>query len=207
MNFVQRAPVGDLHVSHGLTYVSLACGLAAIAAAARPDGHVAGACLALAALADTFDGRFARLFARTQRQHAVGGQIDSLVDACVFGMAPVAVLGMQAPPAPGVEAGLWWAAALAYVLATVTRLGSFNVEGNSRSFVGVPTPAIALIWSSVLLFTAPPALVASLFVATAASMVAPIAIRRPRPSVLALFAGWAGALVAVHALAAVRALG
>jgi len=202
MSHDRRAPFHDFHVSHGLTYGSLACGLLAVAAAARADGHLAGAFLALAALADTFDGRFARLFTRTDRQAAAGGEIDSLVDACVFGMVPVIVLWMQAPPVGGVEAALWWVAALGYVLAVVTRLAFFNVEGDSSRFVGVPTPAIALVWSSVLLWAPPAAIVAGLLIAAAAAMVAPIVIPRPRPAVLAIFAGWAATLVLVHVLGA-----
>jgi CDP-diacylglycerol--serine O-phosphatidyltransferase len=201
MNGIRRAPLHDVHISHLLTYASLACGLGAIAAAARPNGHLAGLCLALAALADTFDGRFARLFVRTERQAAAGGEIDSLVDACVFGMAPVTVLWMQAPAA-GWAATLWWAAALVYVLAAVTRLGFFNLEDDARTFVGIPTPAIALVWSSLLLSTPSAPLVACLFVAAAAGMVAPIVIPRPRPVVLALFAGWAAVLVLGHVLGA-----
>jgi phosphatidylserine synthase len=202
MKRVPRAPLYDFHLSHGLTYGSLACGLGAIAAAGRPDGHLAGLCLALAALADTFDGRVARLFARTERQSAIGGEIDSLVDACVFGMTPVIVLWMQTPPASAWAVGLWWAAALVYVLAVITRLGFFNLHEDAGTFVGVPTPAIALIWSSVLFSTPAPAIVACLFVATAAGMVAPIAIPRPRPAGLAAFAGWAAVLVVGHLLGA-----
>jgi len=202
MSDARRAPLHDFHVSHGLTYGSLACGLVAVAAAARADGHLAGAFMALAALADTFDGRFARLFTRTDRQAAAGGEIDSLVDACVFGMVPIMVLWMQAPPGAGLGATLWWAAALIYVLAVVTRLAFFNVEADSSQFVGVPTPAIALVWSSALLWAPSASIVAGLLVAAAIGMVAPIVIPRPRPAVLAVFAGWAATLVLVHVLRA-----
>ena len=58
--------------------------------AGRPA--TAGGWLAAAALLDTFDGRFARCFDRTPRQRRVGGELDSLVDVCAFGMAPVVVL-------------------------------------------------------------------------------------------------------------------
>jgi phosphatidylserine synthase len=197
-----HAPLYDIHVSHGLTYTSLACGLGAMAAGAGQNGHLAGACLALAALADTFDGRFARLFARTERQTATGGQIDSLVDACIFGMAPIAILWTQAPPATSAVSVLWWAAALIYLVAVVTRLGSFNVDADTRVFVGVPTPAIALVWSTTLLSTPAAPVVAVLFVVTAALMLAPIVIPRPRPPVLSVFAGWGVALIGVHLLGA-----
>jgi CDP-diacylglycerol--serine O-phosphatidyltransferase len=201
MRLPVRAPYRDFHVSHGLTYMSLACGIAAIAAGPVAGGaHIAGACLALAALADTFDGRFARLFQRTERQADAGGQLDSLVDACVFGIAPIAVLATHAAPPPGAAAVLWWLAAFAYCMAVVTRLGFFNVEGDRQAFVGVPTPAVALVWSTVLLSLPSPPLVTATYVAAAAAMVAPVVIPRPRAPVLALFAAWAAALLWAHAV-------
>jgi CDP-diacylglycerol--serine O-phosphatidyltransferase len=194
-----RAPVGDLHVSHGLTYVSLACGVAAVATSSAPEGaYVAGACLALAALADTFDGRFARLFARTERQAAAGGTIDSLVDACVFGMAPIAVLARLATPPPGLEALIWWVAASIYAVAAVTRLAFFDIERDHCTFVGVPTPAIALVWSSALLFVPSAPVVIAMYMVMAVLMVAPIVIPRPRATALAVFAIWAAGLVVAH---------
>jgi phosphatidylserine synthase len=194
-----EAPYRDVHISNALTYASLACGLIALAAGAVPHGvHVAGASLALAALADTFDGRFARLFRRSDRQKDAGGQLDSLVDACVFGVVPIAVLARYAAPDPGGGTLVWWSAAFGYCLAVVTRLGSFNVSGDDRLFVGIPTPAVALIWSTMLLAQPSATFVAAAFLAAAAAMVAPIAIARPRRAVLALFAAWAVALVLTH---------
>jgi CDP-diacylglycerol--serine O-phosphatidyltransferase len=199
MSTTVRAPFAELHISHGLTYVSLACGVAAIATSAVPGGtHMAGACLALAAVADTFDGRFARLFARSERHTAAGGAIDSLVDACVFGMAPIAVFARHATPAPGLEALIWWMAASIYAVAAVTRLAFFNIESDQRTFVGVPTPAIALLWSSVLLTIPSSLLVIAMFVVMAVLMVAPLVIPRPRAPGLAVFTLWAAGLLLVH---------
>jgi CDP-diacylglycerol--serine O-phosphatidyltransferase len=200
MSRTRPAPIDDLHISHALTYVSLACGIGAMAGARPGAPHVAGACLALAALADTFDGRYARLFARTERQAAAGGAIDSLVDVCVFGIAPVAVLTAIAPPVSALETLLWWTAAFVYVLAAVTRLAFFNVEDDRTSFVGVPTPAIALLWSSALLSVPSALFVTVFYLVTGAAMVAPVVIPRPRPLVLSLFAGWAVLLLVIHAL-------
>jgi phosphatidylserine synthase len=122
------------------------------------------------------------------------------VDACVFGVTPIVVLAGHAAPAPGAAASVWWLSAFVYSVAVVTRLGFFNLEGDHGAFVGVPTPAIALVWSTILLFAPWPALVAVLFLATAAVMIAPIVIPRPRLAVLALFAGWAAALIVTHAV-------
>jgi CDP-diacylglycerol--serine O-phosphatidyltransferase len=198
-----RAPIGDLHLSHGLTYVALGCGLAAVAAGQTVEGrHIAGGCLAMAALADTFDGRFARLFTRSRRQSAVGGQIDSLVDASVFGIVPVVILARFAGPDPGALAACWWLAALVYGIATVTRLAFFNLQPETAGFVGLPTPAVALAWSSVLFVTVPSSVAAAMFVCLAAAMTVPLVIPRPRGLALALFAAWAVGLAGLHMMQA-----
>ena len=88
-----KAPIHDLHVGNLLTYGSLAAALAAVAVSGVAGAPAAGGWLALAALLDTFDGRFARCFERTSRQRRIGCEIDSLVDVCAFGMGPVVVLG------------------------------------------------------------------------------------------------------------------
>lgn len=203
-----RAPVHDLHVGNLLTYGSLAAALAAVAAAhgagapaAAGASAVAGGWLALAALLDTFDGRFARCFERSPRQRRIGGELDSLVDACAFGVAPVVVVAAVALPLPGggPPAAAWWGSALAYVSAVVTRLGFYNVEGDDSRFVGLPTPAAALVWSTYLLWPAPsPWLAPVLFVGCALAMIAPITIPRPRAPGLAAFALWAVCLTLWH---------
>ena len=97
------APIEDIHASNLLTYVALAAALGAVAMAVEKSSFAAaGALLAGTALADTFDGRFARRFPRTERQRQVGAQLDSLVDAIVFGLAPVVV----ASALPGRREGL-----------------------------------------------------------------------------------------------------
>jgi CDP-diacylglycerol--serine O-phosphatidyltransferase len=195
-----RAPVYDLHPSNLLTYASLFAGLGAIAAArGYGSAAAAGALLALAALADTFDGRFARRFRRSERQGQLGRELDSLVDGIVFGLVPVVVLEVLPGRANELSAALWWAAACFYVLAVVTRLSFYNVEGDHAGFVGLPTPAAALIWSTCLLWSSPPWLVPALFICVGAAMIWPVAIPRPRAAGLAAFALWAVSLVTLHA--------
>ena len=151
-----KAPIHDLHVGNLLTYGSLAAAVAAVAvagAAGAPGSAVApaaGGWLALAALLDTFDGRFARCFERTSRQRRVGRELDSLVDVCAFGMGPVVVLEAVSPPGSGLQAPVWWASAFAYLGAVVTRLGFYNVEADDERFVGLPAPAAALACSTYL---------------------------------------------------------
>jgi CDP-diacylglycerol---serine O-phosphatidyltransferase len=199
MKSVLRAPVHDLHVSNLLTYASLAAATGAVAASLGGGGlPAAGALLAVAALSDTFDGAFARRFVRNLRQRQVGGELDSLVDAIAFGLAPVVVLTTLSDRPSGLVAGWWWCGAFAYVGAAVTRLGFYNVEQDEAHFVGIPTPAAALIWSTVLLWDPPVWLVAVLLYVCAAAMIAPLPIPRPKGAALGAFGLWAVLLVARH---------
>lgn len=204
MNPPLRAPVHDVHVSNLLTYCSLAAATGAVAAALGGSLPLAGALLATAAFSDTFDGAFARLFVRNVRQRQVGGELDSLVDAMAFGLAPIVVLATLPDRATGAVAVWWWSGAFAYVCAAVTRLGFYNVEHDDARFVGIPTPAAALIWSTVLIVSPPAWLVAALLCACAAAMVAPLPIPRPRGIALGAFGLWAVLLVGRHVSAWVQ---
>jgi phosphatidylserine synthase len=194
-----RAPVHDLHASNLLTYLALGLSLAAIATAVEGVNFAAaGALLAAAALADTFDGRFARTFSRTDRQRQIGSQLDSLVDAIVFGLTPIVVLNALPSTRGGMMQAGWWATAFCYVLATVTRLSFYNVEQDESRFVGVPMPAIALIWSTCLLWPVAWSVVPIVCLGCAIAMVAPVAIPRPRGAAFAAFALWGVSLVTAH---------
>jgi CDP-diacylglycerol--serine O-phosphatidyltransferase len=161
----------------------------------------AGALMAVAVIADTFDGRFARLFDRNGFQSAFGVQLDSLADAVTCGFVPVIVLASDSMPATGGAALLWWGCAFLYALAAITRLGYYNLtHGNGLWFVGLPAPFCALVVSTSLLWS-PHALAAALiFVCCAVAMVAPVRVPRPRAIGLAVFVGWALVLVMLHAL-------
>lgn len=195
-----KGPVHDLHASNLLTYGSLLAAISAIAAARGGSVSLAGALLATTAIFDAFDGRFARRFARAARQSRIGSEMDSLVDALVFGLTPVVVLDSLPGRASGpLEIG-WWTAAFVYVLAAVMRLAFYNVQENDKVFVGLPTPAAGLIWSTCLLWPSPPWLVAPLLVAVGVAMMWPFTFPRPRGVGLAAFALWAVALVVLHTL-------
>jgi phosphatidylserine synthase len=198
-----RRPLEAVHRSNLLTYASLAAGVTAMAVSRDAGGRsLAGALLATAALADTFDGRFARRFDRSPWQRRIGAEIDNVVDAVVFGAVPVSVLASLAPPGAGWQGRLWWGAAFAYVLSAVTRLAFFAAESDDDHFVGMPTPVAGLVWSTVLLWPADAWVMSAVFACCAGLMVAPLRYARPRGLGLAPVALWAAGLMCWHLLRA-----
>jgi CDP-diacylglycerol---serine O-phosphatidyltransferase len=196
-----NAPLWSIHPANLLTYASLAAGIGSVAAALQHSAAGAGAFLALAALADTFDGRFARLFTRGGELEALGVQLDSLSDAVAFGAAPVAAVGiLLSAQAAGPWAVVWWIAAIGYAGCALTRLACYNVSqaADGRAFVGVPTPVAALVWSSVLLTGIGIAGASLVAVVLGLGMVAPLRISRPGPTGLTLFALWPIGLLVVY---------
>lgn len=81
-----------LDVANGLTLVSLVsavtCALLAMA------GHITWAVIALilSGLCDLFDGFVARRLSRSDERRQFGGNLDTVVDSCAFGFAPVVLL-------------------------------------------------------------------------------------------------------------------
>lgn len=199
-----RAPLHDVHVSNLLTYGSLTAAVTAVAASAgTPNTAIAGCALALAAIMDAFDGRFARRFTRSPRQAQIGHELDSLVDAVTFGLAPVVVVS-QRFPADGLAAVLSWSVAGFYVLAVVTRLAFYNVQEDEDRFVGIPTPAAGLVCCTSLLIPSPAAAACWPLALSGALMIAPLPIARPRARGLSLFAAWAASLAITFGTQAIR---
>jgi CDP-diacylglycerol--serine O-phosphatidyltransferase len=97
--------------------------------------------IALAAVADFFDGLVARLL------HAVsniGAELDSLADLVSFGLAPALVL-YNIMLQQG--AGHWALVALLLPVFGAIRLARFNVDTNqTTTFTGLPIPANAIFW-------------------------------------------------------------
>ena len=190
------SPLDAVHPSNALTYASLAAGFAAIAAALDGTTAGAGALVALAVLFDTFDGRFARLFARNEIQRQVGVQLDSLADAIAFGAAPVICTWLVSGP--------WFATSVLYAACAITRLAFYNVSHEQREgFVGLPVPLAALIWSTVLLWQSTAALTTIVAAVTAVAMVLPIPVPRPRGVGLAAFACWPLIVGVLHVVRAI----
>lgn len=128
---------------NALTMLGLCAGLTAIRFGLEGRWVVGIALIAGAALFDTLDGRMARLMGGPTE---FGGQLDSLVDAISFGVAPVMLVFMWSLEKAG---GLGWAIAVLYVVCCVLRLARFNVAASNADkpawagsyFSGVPAPA------------------------------------------------------------------
>ena len=203
MTFPQ-SPLACFHPSNTLTYLSLVAGLGSVAAAAHGNASAAGALIALAAIADTFDGRLARRFSRSQAMRAFGAELDGLCDATVFGAAPVVCAAWLNAPVPGLQEYLWWCCAFVYVACIVTRLGFYQVVDDANGFVGAPAPVAALLWSSLRLTSPSPAVEAALLFLAGAAMVAPIRIPRPVGAGLVAFVLWPLGLLGAYAGALLR---
>lgn len=193
--------------SNLLTYGSVAAGLAgAWAALVDREASAAGACIATAVLCDTFDGAFARRFPRSRFEREFGGQIDSLADAVVSGaVPPLVLLALTTDPGEFLPSILLRAAALAWVVAAITRLAYYNLaSGDGGSFVGLPAPVAALVAATALLWPIAWMATATMMVVGAIAMVAPVPIPRPRGAGLFAFAGWAALVLGFHVSAALR---
>ena len=134
-----------------ITLGNLLCGVIAIAAALRGDLTRASLMICLGIFLDFFDGLAARLL---NVASPLGKELDSLSDVVTSGVAPGFIL------CNGVDEK--WPEFLPYTallipLFAAYRLAKFNIDSRqSHSFLGLPTPANALIWVGVALTPALP---------------------------------------------------
>ena len=109
--------------------------------------------IVIGAVFDFFDGMTARLLRVTS---PIGKELDSLADDITFGLAPAAIVyslfGEVQYPAFLEEADAWlpYSAFLIAVFSGL-RLAKFNIDTRqTSSFIGMPTPANALFWGSLV---------------------------------------------------------
>ena len=195
-----------LHASNLLTYGSLLCGLAAVTAALwYRSAAVAGMAIALAVVADTLDGRWARRFRRSSSEREFGAQLDSLVDAISSGLVPVAVTMALLQPRSGWNGVLLFGSAFVYVLSVVTRLGFYNLthaspEDERTHFIGLPAPVAAMCVATMLIWPLSTIATAAVLVCSGLAMIGGFRIPRPRGKLLAVFLAWPVVVGVAHAL-------
>lgn len=203
-----QSPLDAFDRRNALTYLSALFGVLATAAAVDGDAAIAGTAIAAAVVADTFDGRFARLFASDARRCAIGVQLDSLADTIAFGIAPVVCAICLSHESERLLQVALSISGFVYAACAITRLAFFNVgalEAPAADFVGLPVPVAALIWSTTLLAHPPAAANVLAMTACAIAMVAPLRIPRPTGIRLALFTCWPLAIAATHLAHALHA--
>jgi CDP-diacylglycerol--serine O-phosphatidyltransferase len=131
-----RLQRGVVILPNAFTLGNLFLGFWAIVSASRGHFELAGWLVVWAAVLDMLDGRVARL---TRTGSEFGEQMDSLVDAISFGVAPALIMYFLF-----LREGVWsWVVVFMYVAAVVMRLARFNVEqaGTAKSnFHGLPSP-------------------------------------------------------------------
>jgi CDP-diacylglycerol---serine O-phosphatidyltransferase len=135
-----RLQRGVIIVPSALTLGNLLFGIFAIVSAARGDFERAAWLIVLAGVFDTIDGRVARA---TKTGSRFGEELDSLVDAISFGVAPALIVFFLF-----LNDGTWgWIAAFVYVSSAVVRLARFNIEqaGHAKvAFHGLPSPSAGM---------------------------------------------------------------
>lgn len=138
---------------NGFTLGNLFFGIFAIVDAARGAFSSAVLWIVLGAVCDLFDGRVARA---TRTGSRFGEELDSLVDAVSFGVAPAMIIYFSVLQYAG-EA--WWLLAFLFTACVVIRLARFNVMQVGRpttDFQGLPSPAAGMTLATYYWFSQTP---------------------------------------------------
>lgn len=142
------------HIPNIITCCNLISGSIAVVFAIWGHFEMALLFIVIGAVFDFFDGMAARLLGVSS---PIGKELDSLADDITFGLAPSAMvytlLNIMEYPAeipPMIKCAIPF---MAFIIAAFSalRLAKFNLdERQTSSFIGVPTPANALFWASVI---------------------------------------------------------
>ena len=139
------------HIPNTITCLNLASGVLGLVLCFEGYSQYAFLLMLLAAVFDFCDGLAARMLGAYS---PMGKELDSLADLISFGVLP-AVMWYKLAGSCGIHP--YWLAYVPLLLAVFSglRLAKFNVdERQSDSFIGLPTPACALICGSLTYFAA-----------------------------------------------------
>lgn len=141
------------HIPNTITSCNLISGAIATGFAFQGNFKAAVVMIIVGAVFDFFDGLTARLL---HVSSPIGKELDSLADDITFGLAPSAILFtlLREMPFPTwLEPTHIWLPYTAFIMAAFSalRLAKFNLdERQTTSFIGLPTPANALFWGSLV---------------------------------------------------------
>lgn len=141
------------HIPNIVTSCNLFSGCIATVMAFQANYDAAILFIILGATFDFFDGMLARML---NVSGPLGKELDSLADDITFGLAPSAIVFslFKEVQYPAFMAGMTdYFPYTAFIIAVFSalRLGKFNIDTRqSSSFIGLPTPANALFWGSLV---------------------------------------------------------
>lgn len=140
------------NIPNTITSCNLFCGCIASYWAFQGNYKLALLFIVLGAGFDFFDGMTARLL---HVSSPIGKELDSLADDVTFGLAPAAIAfslfkEVHYPEILAPIADVIPYTAFLIAVFSALRLAKFNLdERQTSSFIGMPTPANALFWSSL----------------------------------------------------------
>ncbi len=140
---------GVIILPNGFTLASLFFGMFAIVAASRSEFDTAGLYIVFGGVCDALDGRVARATGTGSR---FGSELDSLVDAITFGLAPALIMYFAVLTRNGWD----WIFAFIFTACAVIRLARFNVEQAGRAkkyFHGLPSPIAGMTLATYYWFS------------------------------------------------------
>ena len=139
-----------LNFPNALTCCNLICGCMATGAAFHGHFTWAFALIIAGAVFDFFDGMAARALGISS---PIGKELDSLADVVTFGVAPSVMVCMWLTGALSGQGMPFFLIFLPLLMAAFSalRLAKFNLdERQTMGFIGLPTPANALFWGSLI---------------------------------------------------------
>lgn len=139
------------HIPNMITSLNLLCGVLGVIFVMEGKTSIAFPLMLAAAFFDFFDGLAARLF---KASSDMGRELDSLSDLVSFGVLPSLMLVNLMKVC---TYSMNWICYIPVVLAVFSgvRLAKFNIdERQHSSFIGLPTPAAAMVCGSLCYFEA-----------------------------------------------------
>lgn len=141
------------YIPNTVTCCNLICGCIASVMAFQARYDMAIIFIIIGAVFDFFDGMLARLF---KVSGPLGKELDSLADDITFGFAPSVIvfsLFKEVHYPEFLQSIADFIPYTAFLISAFSalRLGKFNIDPRqSTSFIGMPTPANALFWGSLV---------------------------------------------------------
>ena len=142
------------HIPNTITCCNLISGCIATYWAFQSDYQLALLFIVIGAVFDFFDGMSARLLGVSS---PIGKELDSLADDITFGFTPSAIVFSFLQSQMAANSLLFTLHSslpyLAFIIAAFSalRLAKFNLdERQALGFIGLPTPANALFWGSLI---------------------------------------------------------